>query len=519
MIIYLIKSMIGMLICLILYYRLLAKNKSFHFNRFFLITGLIGACIAPLITVPFFVIKDSSAPILEFISLESANSPIASHIDAGEAIKTTTYAPFDLLSILYFVICTVVALRLFFHIIKMLWSAHVSCRENRSGMKIAVINSKKTPFSFFNTLFIDKKTFEKGIPKEIIDHERCHARQLHSIDRLIIEFTILIHWWNPAIYFLKKAIVENHEYLADNYALKRDNNKVDYITKILKYSTPSMSQFCISNSFAHSSINKRIKMIANDSTLAPTTTLIITCTILLLTFVACTDITEAEIPLGFTEDELSVVYSDNNEMKAVYPAVLLQQAQELGMNIPLGIVPEYRSPSPELFKKLRTEDKFTIKMDNNEVDRNALAQYQRKSIKRFRIRGKGIQPVEEEQFSAELFTHSGYIRQFEQGLQFVQDMADRQNIILSIPESRKPEDNPLTLPKMKRPSPILFANLASPNGMLLKIDGKQVDRKILENMSPEDFGYYTRIGWEINLLTNERFEKFREEITERLDSK
>ena len=98
------------------------------------------------------------------------------------------------------------------------------------------------------------------IPKEVLLHEETHAHQKHSYDVVLVEFLQVIFWVNPLVYFIKKAIKLNHEFLADQAVLKRDIDKTTYQNTLLSYLSPDSEkkyQPKLANAINYSSIKKR----------------------------------------------------------------------------------------------------------------------------------------------------------------------------------------------------------------------------------------------------------------------
>jgi hypothetical protein len=72
------------------------------------------------------------------------------------------------------------------------------------------------PHTFLQFVFLNKYEYEQGrIENEILKHELTHVKQRHSIDILLLEFLLIVMWFNPLLYLYKKAIQLNHEFLAD----------------------------------------------------------------------------------------------------------------------------------------------------------------------------------------------------------------------------------------------------------------------------------------------------------------
>jgi hypothetical protein len=106
---------------------------------------------------------------------------------------------------------------------------------------------------------VNRQDFEDGkIEKELLLHEEAHCLQYHSIDIIIIELIYVFLWFNPAIWLFKKALLLNHEYLADNIVLKK-NDLVNYQQLLLNIVLQNNSNYLVSN-FKYSSIKSRLEM-------------------------------------------------------------------------------------------------------------------------------------------------------------------------------------------------------------------------------------------------------------------
>jgi hypothetical protein len=120
------------------------------------------------------------------------------------------------------------------------------------------------PFSFFPYIVIPKKTFESGDNLEIIEHETAHIRQGHTFDLLFSELLIAFLWFNPFMWLIKRSIILNHEYLADNFSLKSSCNVKEYQYKLLKIPARLMN-VPLAHNFS-SLIKNRIVMINKKPT-------------------------------------------------------------------------------------------------------------------------------------------------------------------------------------------------------------------------------------------------------------
>lgn len=115
------------------------------------------------------------------------------------------------------------------------------------------------PFSFLNMIFIPQDIEEREGYRQILLHEKEHVKQRHSYDILIVELLIIIQWCNPFAWLLKRAVHENHEYLADKAVLAAGTQRGQY--KLLLLNQCLGEQLCMGSPFNYSLIKNRIKMI------------------------------------------------------------------------------------------------------------------------------------------------------------------------------------------------------------------------------------------------------------------
>jgi hypothetical protein len=123
-----------------------------------------------------------------------------------------------------------------------------------------LLRQSVTPHTFFSYIFLNRKKFEtKQIPNEVLLHEETHAIQKHSLDVLFIELLQVFFWFNPLLYFIKKDIKLNHEYLADREVLTKGVPPALYQNILLRFSSDPHSSHSaeMANAINYSSIKKR----------------------------------------------------------------------------------------------------------------------------------------------------------------------------------------------------------------------------------------------------------------------
>jgi len=129
---------------------------------------------------------------------------------------------------------------------------------SENGLTIYQVNENIIPFSFGNSIFINRQLHNEEELREIIRHEFIHVKQKHSIDIIWGELLCLINWYNPFAWLLKRSIRQNLEFIADNKVVQNCINKKEYQYLLLK--VIGNSQFSIATQFNFSSLKKRIVM-------------------------------------------------------------------------------------------------------------------------------------------------------------------------------------------------------------------------------------------------------------------
>ncbi|MEB2782875.1 hypothetical protein U3A58_21020 [Algoriphagus sp. C2-6-M1] len=95
----------------------------------------------------------------------------------------------------------------------MRWRNHGE-KLNIDSATIIISDKAKTPFSFLNTIFINRQDYEKGYDLGVIvSHEMVHISQKHYVDLLFLEFMNVVFWFNPICSCIKYQAQINHEYL------------------------------------------------------------------------------------------------------------------------------------------------------------------------------------------------------------------------------------------------------------------------------------------------------------------
>ncbi|MNK47047.1 BlaR1 peptidase M56 [compost metagenome] len=132
--------------------------------------------------------------------------------------------------------------------------------EQQDDFKFIDINENIAPFSYFGYIVYNSSLYTATELENILEHEKVHSDQKHTIDVLISRIFCILFWFNPIIWLYKKAILQNLEFIADNEASKKIVDKKAYQYTLLKITTHETC-VAITNHFYQSLIKKRIVML------------------------------------------------------------------------------------------------------------------------------------------------------------------------------------------------------------------------------------------------------------------
>ncbi|WP_339815042.1 M56 family metallopeptidase [uncultured Imperialibacter sp.] len=236
------------------YYLVLRNESCYTFNRYFLLLSVAFSIVFPLVRF------DSPLGLSEEITAVT----ILPETVIGEEFQKVSSAGFSWLTFLYSCGILVFSIKLIIKIVSISRLIINGEKESFAGYILVHTRGRFPTFSFLNYLFWDDSQDLNEIEnQQILDHELVHIKQKHSVDLLVIEIMQILLWFNPLIHFFRKAIVNTHEYLADQVASK---SATEVYMKLLVSQTffSSPAQF-IQSHFSYSSIMKRLQMLSKPS--------------------------------------------------------------------------------------------------------------------------------------------------------------------------------------------------------------------------------------------------------------
>lgn len=154
-------------------------------------------------------------------------------------LQQTQVTTGDILAVIYLIGLAVFSIRFIVQLI----SIQIDFNKRNTG----------EAFSFFKQIKVDSNLANHDV---IMKHEQVHAKQLHSADVILFELIAIMNWFNPVVYFYKKAIKNLHEFTADEVAAFYADSKNNY-SMILLSNAFGVEPHQLTNSFFNKSLLKQ----------------------------------------------------------------------------------------------------------------------------------------------------------------------------------------------------------------------------------------------------------------------
>lgn len=199
-------------VLLFLFQLFLAKEKTFSLNRWVLVLLVPTAMVVPFVSIPLWLPQETVVNLSYPQFVQSTTNHLIKSAPTAETISIEFWV-----WTAYLAITLLLFAKKLSALIKLVRWTKVASVESLKTAKLILSKKVSTPFSFGNCIFMHPSTYLEGTDKTemIIKHELIHITQKHHIDLAIIEFLTVICWFNPVVILVKKAMVLNHEYLAD----------------------------------------------------------------------------------------------------------------------------------------------------------------------------------------------------------------------------------------------------------------------------------------------------------------
>ncbi|GAO41927.1 M56 family metallopeptidase [Flavihumibacter petaseus] len=260
--------------CLAFYKLLLQKETFFRINRLVLMACLLIAFTLPLVPVPQQLsfrraeTTTSTAPLRQQLPVPIATETNQKDkevvtLPATQKADEPVISPVQVLKwlmIIYWFGVAAFGLNFLIQIIALVFRAYRNPAIIDGKFRIVEVTGDKPPCSFGYNIFINPAQYDWDTYNQILQHEKVHARQKHTVDLIAAELVLVFQWFNPFAWIYRKEIESNLEYLTDNVLICDEAVEPSgYQISLLKVSTPQLP-LNITCNYNQSLLKKRIAM-------------------------------------------------------------------------------------------------------------------------------------------------------------------------------------------------------------------------------------------------------------------
>ena len=234
-----------------LFYKLLLSKETFHrFNRFALLGTVIVSMIIPVIKM---TTAHTTTVNTGIVSMETFFEPQIVGDEQEPLTVVQLLFILYILGVLFFIareILSVIRLQM------LLRKGHIETIDE--GIKVIVLDEDIAPFSWFRYIVISSDDYNDH-RREIITHEQAHILLHHSVDVAFCNLLVILQWFNPAAWLLKRELQNLHEFEADEAVINKGVNATQYQMLLIRKSVGERL-FSMANCLNHNSLKKRITM-------------------------------------------------------------------------------------------------------------------------------------------------------------------------------------------------------------------------------------------------------------------
>lgn len=249
-----------------IYLLFLNKETFYQANRWYLLISLVAGIVIPAlqIDVPFWFTSEEY--VQEMVGLSSLQISAAEFKDDSETIGLFQISWKSVFIVIYSIGLIFFSSRFLYGLSKIynLYKKRIT-KKQLNHFQVIRTSGIHLPFSFFHFVFISHQCPIKADLHKVLTHEWHHIKGWHSVDVLFMELLQIIFWINPMTYLYKKAIKQNHEFIADSGVIREVPLK-EY-GRVLLSQKANHLQLVLANHFFQSQLKTRImKMKQKPST-------------------------------------------------------------------------------------------------------------------------------------------------------------------------------------------------------------------------------------------------------------
>lgn len=254
--IYLIRSAISMILFYGIYAAFLRRDTFFAMNRFYLLSAMTLSLIIPFFPGSQWLHDGSPAFTVVLETITITPSQVAATFQDHLSL-------FQALFIIYITGVILFSARFLVQLFQISSLIRKYGITRKYGLRLVILDKAFAPFSFFQLVFLNPDLVSEEHLDKILEHEKIHVAQKHTLDLLLLEFVTIVQWFNPVIWFYRSSLKGLHEYLADEGVLKKGTDRSYYQDLLLQH-TAGIQVNDLTNNFNHSLLKRRFMMMTRN---------------------------------------------------------------------------------------------------------------------------------------------------------------------------------------------------------------------------------------------------------------
>ena len=205
------------LVALYIIYKATMSHETLHrLNRVTLLAMVVLSAVLPMCRIE--IVREVDAVLTPIVDEESGVA-----VATKAASETVDYRPImeDALVVIFLIGAAFMVVRLAMSWLSV-WRVVRSGEHEElgEGVRLTVVEKLSSPFSWFRHVVVSRTDMDENRDM-ILEHELAHVRFGHSWDVLFIDLALIVWWFNPAMWLLRRELQSLHEYQADDAVLNR----------------------------------------------------------------------------------------------------------------------------------------------------------------------------------------------------------------------------------------------------------------------------------------------------------
>lgn len=216
-----------MTVLLLVYKIFLEREKIHRFNRFYLLFSVVFS-----LTLPFLSYSTQTTGDL-VKNINQLPQVFLQEVTVSEKVQSFAYEQWLITA--YSLITLILIIRFAYNIRSFNKKIKNYKTVKYNNAILVLLPYNVLPHTFLKYIFINEDDYnENALEKDLYTHELAHVNQKHTLDILFIEIIKTIFWFNPLLYFFKRTIQLNHEFLADEAVITINKDTAGYQSLLLQ---------------------------------------------------------------------------------------------------------------------------------------------------------------------------------------------------------------------------------------------------------------------------------------------